>query len=318
MPEFALIDRIRAATRMDAPAVRLGIGDDAALIDCPPGQVLVAAVDTLNEGVHFPAGTAPADLGHKALAVNLSDLAAMGAAPAACLLALSLPEADDAWVDAFARGLGALARRHGAPLAGGDTVSGPLSVTVTALGFVGPGEALRRDAARPGDLVCVSGALGAAALGLARWRRGEPLGAGPEAALHRPEPRVALGRALRGLAHAAIDLSDGLASDLGHVLRASGCGARIDLAALPAAPDLAALDPEERWGMQVSGGDDYELCFTVRPGRLDAVRAAARDVAVPVTVIGEVREGEGVEFIRPGGGAWRPAGAGFEHFGAAS
>src|SRR5690606_3354602 len=233
--EFSLIDAIarRASARDD---VVLGIGDDAAILAVPAGNQLVVAMDTLNAGVHFPEDTAPADIGWKALAVNLSDLAAMGARPAWCTLSLSLPDSDIGRVDGFLDGFLSLAALHGVALVGGDTTRGPLSVCVTAHGLVEPGRALRRDGARVGDDVWVTGTPGDAAGALAQWRAGGERDAALRARLERPAPRVEAGLALAGLAHAAIDVSDGLLADLGHVCAASGVGMEIELAALPVSP----------------------------------------------------------------------------------
>jgi len=244
MTEFTLIERIRAraATR---PDVLLGIGDDAALLAVPAGQALVVTTDTLIAGVHFPAETAPADIGWKALAVNLSDLAAMAATPAWCTLALTLPDADGDWVDAFLDGFLELAEQHGVALVGGDTTGGPLSITVTAQGFVPSDVALRRDGAQAGDDIWVTGTLGDAAGGLAQWQRQGLMSAKLRHRLDRPTPRVAAGLGLRGLAHAAIDVSDGLAADLGHVLAASRLGAEVELGRLPTSRSLREHFPDE-------------------------------------------------------------------------
>jgi thiamine-monophosphate kinase len=238
--EFDLIARIRArvAGRDD---VILGIGDDAAILAPPPGRQLVVAMDTLNAGVHFPMETAAADIGWKALAVNLSDLAAMGASPAWCTLSLSLPQSDGAWIDAFLDGFLALAAQNGVALVGGDTTRGPLSVCVTAHGFVAPRGALRRDAARVGDEVWVTGTLGDATGALRQWQDGETTDPVLRARLDRPTPRIAAGRALAGIAHACIDVSDGLLADLGHVCAMSRVGAEIEVDALPVSDALRAI-----------------------------------------------------------------------------
>jgi thiamine-monophosphate kinase len=321
--EFDLIDRIRARAGRRGDVV-LGIGDDAALLAPPPGRLLVVAVDMLNEGVHFPHATAAADVGWKALAVNLSDLAAMGAEPAWCTLALALPRADPAWIDGFLDGFCALAGPHGVALVGGDTTRGPLSACVTVHGFAAPGAALRRDAARVGDDVWVSGTLGDAAAALSRLSAPvAPAGidaaqaaAALRARLDRPTPRVALGCALVGIAHACIDVSDGLLADLGHVARASGVGACLELDALPASTALGALfDAEARALLQCAGGDDYELCFTAPQASHGDVLRAARSACTPVTRVGRVVEGAGVRVLDPTGATWRPARAGYEHFG---
>lgn len=314
MGEFDLIARIRAraASRGD---VVLGIGDDAALLQPPAGMQLVVAMDTLNAGVHFPSETAPADLGWKALAVNLSDLAAMGAMPAWCTLSLSLPDADTAFVDGFLDGFLALAHAHEVALVGGDTTRGPLSVCVTAHGLVEPGMALRRDGARVGDDVWVSGTLGDAAGALRQWTSGVEGDASLRARLDRPTPRVALGRALHGIASACIDVSDGLLADLGHVCTASGVGACIEVDALPASQALrVAFDDDVRRVLQATGGDDYELCFTAPANAREAVREAGATTGVGVSRIGRIVESAGVSAFAADGQAWRPPVAGWQHF----
>ena len=314
MGEFDLIARIRerAATRSD---VVLGIGDDAALLSPPAGMQLVVAMDTLNAGVHFPAGTPPAGIGWKALAVNLSDLAAMGAQPAWCTLSLSLPHADAAFVDGFLDGFLALATQHGVALVGGDTTRGPLSVCATAHGFVEPGEALRRDGARPGDDVWASGTLGDAAGALAQWASDIGGDAFLRGRLDRPTPRVALGRALRGIATACIDVSDGLLADLGHVCEASGVGARVDVDALPASDALrVAFDAEQCRLLQATGGDDYELCFSAPADAREAVLRAAASAGVRMSRIGCIEEGAGVAARVAGGAIWSAPATGWEHF----
>lgn len=312
--EFELIERIRqrAATRDD---VLLGIGDDAALLRVPMGRDLVVATDTLNSGVHFPHDSAPADIGWKALAVNLSDLAAMGAAPAWCTLALSLPHADAAWLDGFLDGFVALASQHGIALVGGDTTRGPLSVCVTAHGFVEPGSALRRDGARVGDEVWVTGTLGDAAAALAQLQAGGVADPELRVRLDRPEPRVAFGRAIAGVAHACIDLSDGLLQDLGHVCRASGAGARVEVDALPASAMLASRSTGDTLrGEQACGGDDYELCFTAAPEMHAQMLAIAAAQGVAATCVGRIIIGADVEAVRADGSAWAPPRSGYAHF----
>jgi len=312
--EFALVDRIRARARARAD-VALGIGDDAAVLDLPPGRQLVVTSDTLVAGVHFPDDTAPADIGWKALAVNLSDLAAMAAEPAWCTLALTLPGGDEAWLDAFLDGFLELADQHGIALVGGDTTRGPLAMTITAMGLVPAGAALRRDGARPGDDVWVTGTLGDAAGALAQWRARGPASAKLRYRLDRPTPRVDAGLALRGLASAGIDLSDGLVADLGHVLAASGAGARIELGRLPCSRTLADhFDTPRRWDLQLSGGDDYELCFTAPPARALEIEQVLAALDLPASVVGHVEAEPGLRFMDPEGGAWTPAATGFQHF----
>lgn len=312
--EFALIDRYfsRRPRRAD---VLLGVGDDAALLQVPPGRALVAATDTLVEGRHFLPGAPPESIGHQALAVNLSDLAAMGAEPAWALLSLSLPEAQEPWLERFAAGLHALADRYEVDVVGGDTVRGPLVVTVEVLGFVDAARALRRSGARPGDLLYVSGWPGEAAAGLAVLERGTPL-ADDDSLVRRylyAEPRIALGRALLGRARAAMDVSDGLLGDLARLCAASGVGARLELERLPVSAELERrVDPADRERFILHGGDDYELLFTL-PAR-DAERVAAELRATcPVACIGAIESRTGVRCTREGVPT-RVTGGGFDHF----
>src|SRR3569832_2326684 len=271
LSEIDIIRRYFTAAGARRGDVAVGVGDDAAVVDVPAGQQLVLAMDTLVSGVHFPEETRAEDIGYKALAVNLSDLAAMGAEPAWATLALTAPRNDPAWLAAFAGGFSELARAAGVQLIGGDTTRGPLTVTVQVHGLVSRGEAVLRSAAREGDVIYVTGTLGDAALALRRWRAGLPVTSRAErqlaARLDRPTPRIEAGRALRGLAHAMIDISDGLAADLGHILAASGAGATITLDALPLSAAFeevaAAMHKERAAEIALTGGDDYELCFTV-------------------------------------------------------
>jgi len=312
--EFDLIARIRAraATRGD---VILGIGDDAALLQPPAGMQLAVAMDTLNAGVHFPPETAPADIGWKALAVNLSDLAAMGAQPAWCTLSLSLPEADAGFVDGFLDGFLALAQQHDVALVGGDTTRGPLSISVTAHGFVEPGTALRRDGAQVGDDIWVSGTLGDAAASLAQWKAGDDIDAVLRARLDRPTPRVALGRALRGIATSCIDISDGLLADLGHICEASDVGAIVDADALPASTALhATFDGDARRSLQAVGGDEYELCFTAPVSARGTVSQLATSMVGAATRIGTILEEGGVATCLRDGSPWSAPAAGWVHF----
>ena len=309
MDEFGLIGRY--FTRPPRHTA-LGVGDDAALIDTSPGFQTVVATDMLVEGVHFFADADPRGIGHKSLAVNLSDLAAMGALPRQALLGIALPAADAEWLAAFSGGFAALAARHDVDWVGGDTTRGPLNLCVTVLGAVPRGAALLRSGARPGDEIWASGAPGLAALGLAQLRGDCTLGGAARAAalkrLHTPEPRVGLGIALRGIASACIDISDGLLADLGHVLRASGTAAggspltadedaaplaaEVDWAPLAAAlaaaggpwPDDAAL----LRNAVLAGGDDYELLFTAPPSRHAAVAGLVAQTGVLLSCIGRV------------------------------
>jgi thiamine-monophosphate kinase len=313
--EFELIERYLSRLGAHRDDVVLGVGDDAALLRPPPGVELAAAVDTIVEGVHFPVGMPAADIGHRVLAVNLSDMAAMGAEPAWALLTLTLPRAEEAWLRDFATSLHELARRFGTALAGGDTTAGPLTATVAITGFVPPGQALRRSGAQPGDEVFVSGTPGDAAAGLAVLQGRLD---GPEAVLEplrqrflRPEPRVALGLCLRGLATACIDVSDGLVGDLGKLCGSSGVAARLDSTLLPRSAAMrGAVDPEEARRLALAGGDDYELLFTVPPGADTA--SLERGGGVAVTRIGVITGGAGVTV--DGLPAGRELVHGFDHF----
>ena len=312
--EFELIARHftgRGAARGD---VRAGVGDDGAVVAVPPGRELVLALDTIVAGTHFPPDTAAHCVGHRALAVNLSDLAAMGAEPAWALLALTLPAADEAWMAAFARGFDELARRSGTALIGGDLTRGPLAASVTVAGFVAEGRALRRSGARPGDDVWVSGHPGDAGAGLAILQG--RLTAGPEARdalLARfllPEPRLALGRALVGLASACIDVSDGLAADLAKLCAASGVAAQLDATPLPRSASLRAAAGPRAAGHALAGGDDYELLFAA-PAEARA-RIAALAAGVALARIGTIAAGTGVQVT--GADAERDTVHGFDHF----
>lgn len=295
--EFELIARLVAAAPVRRADVLAGPGDDAALLRPPAGMELVQTMDTCLEGVHFPAGLEAADIGWRSLAVNLSDLAAMGAEPAWGLLSLVMPRPDEAWLDGFARGFAELAASSGLDLVGGDMIQGPLAVTFALTGFVPPGQALRRAGARPGDGIWVSGPLGGGAAGLAAWRRGEQAAAG---AFLRPRPQLAEGRALRGLASAAIDVSDGLVQDLGHLLEAGGVGATLELERVPLDPAAAAAGPGQGLRLALHGGDDYRLCFTLAADREPELKSRAAGWSEPPVRIGRIREGTGVELRHHG------------------
>lgn len=312
--EFDLIERIRAAVSGARADVRLGIGDDAALCDLDSGRSLVVTTDTLNEGVHFSPGDAPFDLGHKSLAVSLSDLAAMGAEPAWALLNLSVPAVDDDWIRPFICGFSALLKAHDVQLVGGDTCRGPRSITWTLMGQVQGDRALTRSGAMPEDRIVVSGVPGRAGLALAHKRTGAELPASLSDALHRPDPRVALGQALLDVATAAIDLSDGLWADLGHLCRASGLGATIDADCLPVDEFLATLEPAKRIEHQLGGGDDYELCFTVGAAGERRLQALADRLGLPLTVIGRMTEQPGLRCRDTRGRVVAPPSTGFVHF----
>jgi thiamine-monophosphate kinase len=313
--EFSLIDQYFRRPGAGRADVALGIGDDAALLRVPEGQELVVTVDSLVAGVHFPPDTPPGDIGHKALAVNLSDLAAMGATPAWATLALTLPSADHDWLQAFAAGFFALADAHSVRLVGGDTTHGPLSITIQAMGLVPQGQALCRSGARDGDAILVTGTLGGAALALVQRPDADPA---LRECLDRPQPRVAAGLALRGLASSAIDISDGLLADLGHVTRASGVAAELWVDALPRSESFTtALGGAERPGwydLPLSGGDDYELCFTLPAAQLETASARLAKLDLAVTQVGWIRAGQGIRCRHEDGSDYQPATRGYDHF----
>ena len=319
--EFSLIERLRERTACPRDDVRLGIGDDAAVLAVPGGMELAVAVDTMVEGVHFLPGQAPFDLGWKALAVNLSDLAAMGAVPAWALLALTLPTAwaaseREAFVDGFAEGFAALARAHRVALVGGDTTGGPLAMSVTVHGFVPPGQAITRAGAQVGDVVLVTGTLGDAVAALHLLRAGEAQAADAPLLerMHRPTPRVAAGLALRGRAHACQDISDGLVADLGHICTASGVGAVIDADALPRSAALRARFGEATArDFALACGDDYELVFTAPEA---AVATICRELEPHggATRIGRIVAGRGVRVHDAQGREVTPTQQGWDHF----
>ncbi len=324
MGEFELIRRYFQRAGGANPAVALGIGDDCALLQPAPGTQLAISSDMLVVGHHFFPDVDPEALGHKALAVNLSDLAACGARPLAFTLALSLPRADEAWLTGFARGLFALADAHNCTLMGGDTTRGPLNICITVFGEVpvvhGRSLALLRSGGQVGDELWVSGTLGDARLALEALQGQRTLP--PELLqvarqrLERPTPRVALGQALRGIATAVMDLSDGLAGDLRHLLQASGCGARLDaavLAALPAARD-ASLDEAARLALVLGGGDDYELLFSAPAGQQAEVQAAGRAAGVPLTRIGRLEAEPGLRVVDAQGRELPGHYASYDHF----
>jgi thiamine-monophosphate kinase len=296
----------------------LGGGDDCALLQPAPGMHWAVSTDALVEGRHFLSTVPPDALGHKALAVNLSDLAACGARPVAFTLSLTLPRVDEAFLAGFAEGLYALAQAHDIELVGGDTTAGPLNIGITVMGEVPPGQALRRGGARAGDELWVSGRLGDARLALEAFRgqailRGEAFEA-VRLAMERPQPRVALGLALRGVASAAIDLSDGLAGDLGHVLRASAVGATLRLADIPHGPHVAACTEAQRRTCLLAGGDDYELLFAAPASARARVRDAGACAGTPVTCIGTLDAAPGLRVVDGHGAPVALAERAFDHF----
>lgn len=313
--EFDLIARYFTRPAKRSP---LGVGDDCALLAPAVGMQLAVSSDMLVEGRHFLSTVDPVRLGHKALAVNLSDLAACGAKPLAFTLALSLPAVDESWLEGFSRGLFALADAHGCDLVGGDTTRGPLNICITVFGEVPAGGALLRSGAKVGDDVWVSGTLGDARLALEVFRGTLALPAEQfelaRARMEQPTPRVALGLALRGIASAAIDVSDGLVGDLAHVLRASGVGAQIDADAAASRVVTAGLDTDTRRACALAGGDDYELAFTAPASAREAIEQASRATATPVTRIGRIEARPGLRVVDAQGAPVTQRFASFDHF----
>jgi thiamine-monophosphate kinase len=319
LSEFSIIERY-FTSRMHRKDVVLGVGDDAALLQVPQGMQLAVSVDTLVAGRHFPPETAAKAIGYKTLAVSLSDIAAMGAEPAWATLSIALPESDPAFVEAFAEGLFQLAQQFGVELVGGDTVRGPLSLTLQLQGLVPEGKALLRSGAQPGDHVFVTGTLGDAGAGLA-LRQGKVTCDADAAAylvgrLDCPTPRVDEGMALRGIASAAIDISDGLLADLGHILERSECAVELELAHLPMSEQLehCVADEQERVKFALSAGDDYELCFTVPHNRLDAFEQASHNGLVQATHVGRIVAGSGIRLSGKHAEALQGLAGGFDHF----
>ncbi|HTD73849.1 MAG TPA: thiamine-phosphate kinase [Steroidobacteraceae bacterium] len=322
--EFELIRRFflaPAAARRDSGVI-LGIGDDAALLELPKGTDLVASVDTIVAGRHFLQGADARAIGHRALAVNLSDMAAMGATPAWATLALTVPNADSAWLDKFAAGFLALADAHAVALVGGDMTRGPLTISVQILGHAPHGTSLRRSGAKAGDLLAVSGTLGDAAAGLAFLKEPPAMPSAAVDALVRrfeyPTPRVQLGIAARGIATAAMDLSDGLIGDLPKLAHASGLAAHVSVDQLPTSQDMraaVALSQARDWAL--AGGDDYELLLAVPPNRFAEMAGAADQLNLTLTPIGELRAGAGVKWSL-NGEDFVPGVSGYDHFAQAS
>jgi thiamine-monophosphate kinase len=331
MGEFDLIARYFTRPVRPGSRAALGVGDDCALLQPAAGMQLAISSDMLVEGRHFLSTVDPFTLGHKALAVNLSDLAACGAKPLAFMLALSMPRAEAAWLEPFSRGLFALADAHGCELVGGDTTQGPLNICITVFGEVPKGQALLRSGAKAGDDIYVSGQLGDARLALEAFRGTLALPAevfeATRARMEQPTPRVALGQALRGCATAAVDVSDGLLGDLGHVLKASGVGASIDtavaidlmaagapMATVRASNGAPLLSPERQLEYVLAGGDDYELVFTAPVAARTAVEAASQQAGTPVARIGRIEAQAGVRLLDARGQALDKRYASFDHF----
>ena len=296
MAEFSIIDTYfnrQTVTSTDVNSVDLGVGDDSALLTPPPNQQLVICADTLVAGRHFPLNTNPHAIGWKSVAVNLSDIAAMGAKPHSILLALSLPQIDHDWLKGFSQGLYDCCDQFGVSLIGGDTTQSPhLTISVTALGWIETGQAVTRSGAQVGDFICVSGQVGDAAYALQHL--GHPL----QKRLDYPTPRCQLGQKLKGLASSMIDVSDGLAQDLGHILKASHVGATLDLDQLPIDAALKKLQQEKQWQYALAGGDDYELCFTISPQNYEKLLQQQLDVNI--TKIGQITQQKGLTFVQNG------------------
>jgi thiamine-monophosphate kinase len=316
LSEFSLIQRY--FTRATPGAV-LGVGDDAALVRVANGMELAISTDMLVSGTHFFSDADPYLLGHKALAVNLSDMAAMGATPRWATLALALPKEDPVWLEKFSAGFFALADEYKVDLIGGDTTHGPLNLSITIMGEVPQGKALRRDGAQVGDEIWVSGKVGDAAAALAHRQAKLKLDAGgfeaAEYALHHPSPRVALGIALRDIAHSAIDISDGLLADLGHILERSAVAAEINFSAVPVSTHLRPwMDQEIGKRCALAGGDDYELCFTVPVAQHANLEALSRKLGLALTPIGKINAGSGCIVRAADGSEINIKESGYDHF----
>ena len=300
LSEFEIIKQVFQQQKVDRQDVHLGIGDDAALVEVPDGYELVVATDTLIADVHFPQDMQARDIGYRSLAVNLSDLAAMGAEPAWVTMALTIPESNEVWLNAFASGLFSLAEQHRVQLIGGDLSRGKLSITIQALGILPKGKQLTRSGARVGDLIYVTGTLGDAAAGLNCWQKKDQISSWLRKQLSRPKPKIAAGIALRNLASSTIDISDGLVADLGHILSASQVGARLFLEDLPLSLALCEVfELEQARDMALSGGDDYELCFTVAVENQDRVEEALREIC-QIAQVGEIETDQGFALLLEG------------------
>jgi thiamine-monophosphate kinase len=319
MNESEIIARFFLRLGTQRTDVVLGIGDDAAVLAVPPGMELIATTDTLVAGTHFLPGSSPRSLGHRALAVNLSDCAAMAATPSWALLSLVLPAAEESWLEEFSAGFGALAQAHNVALVGGNLTRGPLNITVQLMGLVASGQALRRSGGRAGDCLCLTGSVGDAAAGLA-VQQGKLVAADgvAGAALCRrfefPEPRVQLGCALGAIASACIDISDGVQADISRLAASSNCGAELNVDQLPVSEALRQAAGAEAWRYALQGGEDYELAITVPPTRLRALQEMARNCHTPLAVVGQLRAAAGLACLHQGREIAEIA-AGFDHFG---
>jgi len=318
LSEFDIIDQIFNVEAETGKHVICGIGDDAALVQVPESHQLAVSTDTLVSGVHFFHDAKPFDIGFKSLAVNLSDMAAMGAEPLWMTLSLTIPDNNSDWITQFAAGFFQLAKRYGVSLIGGDTTQGPLSVTVQIMGIIPDNKALRRSSAQAGDHIYVTGQPGLAGLALAVLKGEIEIFTVPPAdclqRLHQPEPRIDVGLALRGIANAAIDISDGLAADLGHIIEMSSVGAEIELAALPVGGSLQQLSKEQAWSYALNSGDDYELCFTVPAQHERRLNQIRQTLSCELHCIGKITSGTGIFWISPEGKALVFPTGGYRHF----
>ena len=317
MPEFEIIRRYFKEKTKHNASVQVGIGDDAAVLHTKNDEQVVVSVDTLITGVHFPNNTSPFDIGYKSLAVNLSDLAAMGATPQWMTLALTLPQADDAWLKEFSKGLFTIADQYDVALVGGDTTQGPMTISIQIGGSVKKGKALLRTGARPGDCIVVTGTLGDAARGLQQIQQNvTEIKTEYLERLNRPQPRVSAGQVLVDSASACIDISDGLYADLSHVTEASGVGAVIELEKIPLSNTLQSDDvsSEEKYRLALGGGDDYELCFTIEKEKLSDVQAELERLGVSCTVVGEITQGKHLTLTSAEGREISPDTLGYQHF----
>lgn len=319
MHEFDIIKTFFLSQSIHRPDVSTGIGDDAAIVQPPQGIELAITTDTLVCGVHFPESTSPYDIGYKSLAVNLSDLAAMGAAPAWVTMTLTLPNKNTDWIKAFSQGFFHLANQHHVQLIGGDLTHGPLSITIQAIGFTPTQQAILRSKAKSGDFIYVTGTLGDAGLALKHIRQHITLDPAYQQAilqrLNRPEPRISIGRRLRSFASAAIDISDGLAADLSHILNASAVGARLNVNELPLSDGLSqTLTSDEAIALALTAGDDYELCFTLPPQHHAEFEKQLSPLPCRITCIGKITEKPGLELHYHDGGAYHGPILGYQHF----
>ena len=316
--EFDIIETYFNRQQLKRDDVILGIGDDAAILATPPDKQLVIAMDTLVSGVHFPANSSAEDIGYKALAVNLSDLAAMGAEPAWFSLALTVPQSSTEWLAGFAKGLFLLADHYQVQLIGGDTTRGPLTVTIQVAGYVPVGKGLTRDAAKAGDRIYVTGNLGEAALGLRCLQQPQIYTADQQAIakLNRPQPRVEVGLAIRDIASACIDISDGLLADLGHILEQSRLGASVDRQLIPLSDTLRNLcqADEENYQLALAGGDDYELCFCAPGEKAPVIKSLAEKLATPIRCIGVIEQQTGLRLHHGQQECAMNTEPGYEHF----